>query len=267
MLFSLLTERTVVRVTGEDRFKFLQGLITNDVNKIKASKAIYACFLTPQGKYFADLFLVEDGESILMDIPSSRSAEIISKLNMYKLRSKVNFDNSSELEVVSMLGAEVFSGINFVDPRSKNLGLRGYIYKRNINIQDYPTAYDLARIKNFIPEGEKDLKYEQSFILEYGFDDLNAIDYKKGCYVGQELTARTHYRGEVRKKIAQVEGEGQLPPYGAIIFAEGKKLGTMCSSLGNLGLALIRLEEVNNLDRSTKIIVDMQEIKLKFKEN
>ena len=129
------------------------------------------------------------------------------------------------------------------------------------------SEHELNRIEHFIAEGEKDLVAGPSFPLEYGLDNLNAIDYKKGCYVGQELVARTHYLGEIRKQIVQVTSNDKLPLLGTVIYAGEQKLGIICSSLKNKGLALIRTENVVNLDPTTKITADGQEIKLKFKEN
>ena len=268
MVIYTLLNRAVVRVTGEDRFKFLQGLVSNDVTKLTANEGLYTCMLTPQGKYFSDFFLCLDDESILLDMPTLRQEEIIKKLNMYKLRSDVSFTLCPEHKVVAFLSDVTISGIVFLDPRSSSLGMRGFIHETQLtNMQHDQNAYDLARIDNFIPEGEKDLIPEQSFLLEYGLDDLNAIDYKKGCYVGQELVARTHYRGTIRKQIAQVESNNNLPPLGTIVYSGEQKLGIVCSSVANRGLALIRLEELQNLDKAAKITANGQEIKLKFKEH
>ncbi len=267
MIYSSLTDRAVVRVSGEDRFKFLQGLITNDVNKLLPNEGLYACMLTPQGKYFADFFLTLDEDSILLDMPALRQEEILKKLNLYKLRSAVTITPCPEYKVVSFLSKMTAPRI-FVDPRSAALGMRGFILDSELSseMQHDPNAYDLARIANFIAEGEKDLVPEQSFLLEYGLDDLNAIDYKKGCYVGQELVARTHHRGTIRKEIAQIESVGKLPNLGTIIYAGEKKLGLVCSSVNNKGLALIRTEDIINLDPAVRITADGQEVRLKFKE-
>lgn len=271
MYYTLLTERSITRISGEDRFKFLQGLLSNDVNKLTPNEGIYACMLTPQGKYFADFFLYLDGESILLDIPAIRQEDILKKLNIYKLRSAVTIAPCSEYQVVSFL-SELKAPEVFIDPRSKNLGMRGFIHESNLaeltkDMQNDQDAYDLARINNFIAEGEKDLIFEKSFLLEYGLDQLNAIDYNKGCYVGQELVARTHHRGVIRKQIVQVESQNKLPESGTEIYADEKKLGVICSSVNNKGLALIRTEDTINLDPKVKITANNQEIKLQFKEH
>lgn len=270
-IYTLLKTRSIARISGEDRFKFLQGLLSNDVNKLIPNEGLYGCMLTPQGKYFADFFLYLDGNSILIDIPSSRKEEILKKLNMYKLRSAVTIDSCPEYQVVSFSSKISAPGV-FKDPRSPNLGIRGFIHESNLaeltkDMQNDQDAYDLARIDNFIAEGEKDLIFEKSFLLEYGLDQLNAIDYNKGCYVGQELVARTHYRGTIRKQIIQVESQNKLPEPNTEIYADEKKLGIICSSVNNKGLALIRTEDTINLDPKVKITTNNQEIKLQFKEH
>lgn len=273
-MYTLLNNRSIVKVEGEDRFKFLQGLISNDVNKLKSMDAIYACMLTAQGKYFADLFLTEKNESILIDVPASREEGIIKKLNMYKLRSAVSISKCIEYQAVAFIEKPNISNIYniiFMDPRSSKLGMRGFIAKAKLaedlkDLEESPDAYDLARIENFIAEGEKDLVSEQSFILEYGLDDLNAIDYNKGCYVGQELVARTHYRGIIRKQILQVSSDKKLPELGSLIYAGEQKLGLICSSIDNRGLAVIRVENLKNLDKDAVITANGQEVKLRFKE-
>lgn len=267
MIYSLLADRAVVRVSGEDRFKFLQGLLTNDVNKLKFDEGLYACMLTPQGKYYADFFLCLDESGILLDIPAIRQEEILKKLNIYKLRSAVTVTSCPEYRVVSFLSYIAAPRV-FADPRSSVLGMRGFILDDQFieGMEHDQNAYDLARITNYIAEGDKDLIPEQAFLLEYGFDSLNAIDYKKGCYIGQELIARTHYSGAIRKQIVRIESIDNLPALGTIIYALGKKIGMVCSSVGNIGLALIRTEDVLELSAEEKFITNGQEIRLIFKE-
>ena len=268
--YTILSGRSVVRVAGEDRFKFLQGLLTNDINKLESKKALYSCMLTPQGKYFADFFLYLDSDSILLDIPSLRQEEILKKLNIYKLRSAVTLIPCPEYKVIYFSSVQHVNDIIFTDPRSKELGIRGFIHEHNLkestkDIAYDENAYDSARINNFIAEGEQDLVLGKSFILEYGLDELNAVDYTKGCYVGQELVSRTHHLGTIRKEIVRLEGGRDLPKLGSIIYSGEKKIGIICSSVYNKALALIRSEDVRNLDPSAEIMVDEQKVKLIFK--
>ena len=271
-MYTLLNERKIIRISGEERFKFLQGLITNDVNKLNSDEAIYACMLTPQGKYFADLFLKNDDDRILMDVPSLRLEEVLKKLNMYKLRSLISFKECAEYKVVSFNNVKIDGKLVFIDPRSDKLGLRGFIHEDEFkqitqDLENDQNGYDLLRINNFIADGEKDLVSGQSFPLEYGLDQLNAIDYKKGCYVGQELVARTHYTGVIRKQIVQVTSADKLPNHGALIYAGEQKIGMICSSVGNKGLALVRIEDFLNLAQDIEIIAEGQKIRLEIKEN
>ena len=273
-MYILLETRAIAKITGKDNSKFLQGLLSNDITKLSPNNPLYACMLTPQGKYFADFFLVANQEEILLDMPALRQDEILKKLNIYKLRSSVTITKCPEYKVTSFIqenNINLNKSIIFTDPRSNNMCKRGFIHQDNLvdlqnNFIKSQDAYDNARIDNFIAEGEKDLIPEKSFLLEYGLDELNAIDYNKGCYVGQELIARTHYLGKIRKQIVQVKAKQTLPILGTEIYANKQKLGIICSSSQNRGLALVRVEDVNNLDQNQKITANNIEIELRFKE-
>ena len=274
-MYSILNERTVITVTGQDSLRFLQGLVTNDLNKLEDDNAIYACMLTPQGKYFADFFIKKEQDKILIDLPKLRKDEIKNKLNLYKLRSLVSIEDSLYKVVflpIENLKNFAHSNIIFQDPRSNKMGLRCFATDATLediskHLKYDQNAYDSLRIDNFIAEGEKDLVPGKSFLLEYGLDNLNAIDYKKGCYVGQELVARAHYQGIIRKKIAQIHSKTDLPELGTLIYIDQQKIGTICSSIKNKGLALIRTENLVNLSENSKIIIESQEVILKFREN
>ena len=274
-MYSILNERAVIAITGQDRFKFLQGLISNDLTKLQDNNAIYACMLTPQGKYFADFFIKKEQDKILIDLPKLRKDEIKQKLILYKLRSLVTIEETT-YQVISFLTESTekisHNNIIFPDPRSNKMGLRCFATNSNLEniFKDFKcnqNAYDLVRIDNFIAEGEKDLVPGKSFLLEYGLDNLNAIDYKKGCYVGQELVARMHYQGVIRKQIVQINSKTSLPELGTLIYVDQQKIGAICSSIGNKGLALIRTENLVNLPENSKITIKGQEVELKFQEN
>lgn len=273
-MYNFLNERAIFRIIGEDRVKFFQGLLSNDVTKLSPNNPLYACMLTPQGKYFADFFLVDNHQEILFDIPALRQDEILKKLNIYKLRSSISISKCQDYKVVSFIKEKEMclnKSFIFNDPRSVKLGKRGFIHEEAIAglitsfIED-KNAYDDIRIENFVADGDRDLIPEKSFLLEYGLDDLNAIDYNKGCYVGQELVARTHYIGEVRKQVVQVRARDDLPALGTEIYAGEQKIGIICSSIARKGLALIRTENVINLEGKAKFIAGNVEIELIFKE-
>lgn len=262
----ILNDRSIIEIKGQDRKKFLQGLITNDVEKANKNNLIYSAMLSPQGKFLYDFFIFEIGEIVFLDCFALRREEIIKKLNFYKLRLQVEIAKNDELKIAQILSQENSlpknEGYVLNDPRHINLGKR--IYSKiliNNSTQDR-TNYDLARITNKIAESELDLTYDKSFILEFGFDNLSAVDYKKGCYVGQELTARTHYRGEIRKKLCHITIENlQQVEKNQEISCEGKSAGIVLSSLfyqNKLNaLALIRSEflaESNKLELATNKI-------------
>lgn len=264
----VLADRLIVKLSGIDRFSFLQGLITNDIYKLETQPAIYACLLTPQGKFFADFFIYNQGDYFLLDMSSPRKDEILRKLSIYKLRSAVTFEIRTDLQV-GYFGEKpkTENGFFFADPRKDSFGWRGYVSQeelKNIPHQLDKNLYDLRRIYNFIPEGDSDLIPESSFILEFGLDKLNAIDFKKGCYVGQELVARTHYRGVIRKEIVQVTSAHDITA--DILYSGEKKLGIIGTRVYNKALALVRREDINSLDEDSKIYAGENEVNLIFQE-
>ncbi len=245
----LLPNRSILEISGEDRKKFLQGLITNDINKLENSKLLYSAMLNAQGRFLYDFFIFEIDNKIFLDCHNLRAAELLQKLNFYKLRSKVIIQKNDDLkphfslEKTKNLPENSFI---FKDPRSADLGYR--IYLNKIQHQSNQDLYTKIRIINKIAEGEEDLTYEKSFIQEFGFDQLNAIDYTKGCYVGQEPTARIHHLGEIRKKIFHIaiENLSQVEK-NSEISCEGKSVGVVLSSLFYQNqlhaLALIKISE------------------------
>ncbi|MBU6338943.1 MAG: hypothetical protein KGQ36_03115 [Rickettsiales bacterium] len=250
----LQKSRAIIEIKGEERKKFLQGLITNDVEKASSTNLIYAVMLSAQGRFLYDLFIFENDESLFLDCFAERRDEIIKKLNFYKLRSKVEIIKNDEVSVLQVLETENDELKKFPDPRSKNLGFRAYLplssgrTPGSMMLQDMDLQYHFLRISNKIVESELDLTYDKSFILEFGFDDLNAIDYKKGCYVGQELTARTHYRGEIRKKLFHVTIDNLTEiEKSCEVFCKKKSVGIVLSSVfyeNKLhALLLIRMED------------------------
>lgn len=216
-----LTDRAIIEISGSDRKKLLQGLITNNVEKA-SSNLIYSAMLNSQGRFLYDFFIFEIDEKLMIDCALDRRDEIIKKLNFYKLRSQVEIKKNDDLKIFYNQENK-----GFADPRNPKLGSR--FYQKDL-FAEKSTAYHFNRISLKIPESDHDLTYEKSFILEFGFDDLNAIDYNKGCYVGQELTARTHYRGEIRKKLFHVKLDTIIEK-NSEIYCEGKSVGIILSSV------------------------------------
>ena len=242
--FIILKNRAVISVSGEDRKIFLQGLITNDINKVSETQAIYTLMLSPVGRFLYDFFIIEKDDKFLLDCDKERVDEVVQKFSFYKLRSKVEIKKEN-LIVVS--GGK----IGFADPRNSQMGYRNFI--SNTELKDCNLEYNFQRI-NLKLSDDSDLTYDKSFPLEFGFDDLNAIDYKKGCYVGQETTARTHYKGTIRKKIFVVEVlDCNQISKGSEIEAEDKKIGEILSSVFYEN-KLFALALIKNLDNEGKEI-------------
>jgi folate-binding protein YgfZ len=258
-MFLLARDRALISVSGADRIAFLQGLVSNDVAKVSAGRALYAAFLTAQGKYLHDIFIAAIGERLLIECEAPRRPDLVRRLSLYKLRSQVALSEEHGLSVGLYFGEGALgalglpetsgqarveqSGVVFVDPRLAALGARAYLSGAGLPTETATTAdYDRLRISLGVPDGSRDLPVEKAILLENGFDELNAIDWDKGCYMGQELTARTRYRGLVRKRLMPVTIEGPAPAFGAPLLLGEKEAGEMRSANGELGLALIRLE-------------------------
>jgi len=266
--FALLDDRSLLAVSGPDRRMFLQGLVSNDVEKVSPARARYAALLTAQGKYLHDFMMIEHDRALWLEAEAGRLSELKRRLSIYRLRARATLDQRPELAVGVVFGAGATavmdlpeepgaarpfgSGIAFVDPRLAALGVRCILPRVDIRQAlesiglaktGYP-AYDRFRLELGIPEGGRDLVPEKSILLEAGFDELNGVDWQKGCYIGQELTARTKYRGLIKKRLMPVKVDGPAPAPGTIITAEGREVGEMRSSSDGVGLALLRIEPV-----------------------
>ena len=238
-----ILERSLIILEGNDRHVFLQGLITANIKNVTNNDAIYACMLTPQGKYLADFFIIDHDNRFYIDLPSAQKDNVITKFKLYKLRSKIEIiDVSNDYFIYSLHGDIKFDGIKLTDPRNRNLGYR--LYSKSENLEN-TYSYEKLRIESKVPEGEKDLISGKSFPLEFGLEKIGAIDFKKGCYVGQEPISRTYHRGVIRKNIYKVSSMDNLPESGTKIFAGNIEIGTLCSTYQNIGLSLLRNEEYN----------------------
>ena len=260
----ILEDRGIIAVGGPERRSFLQGLITNDIELVTSSNAIYAALLTPQGKYMFDFFIVEHGEQLLMDVQRTRLPDLLKRLMMYRLRADVTLEDDSEkwavaalLEPVDGLPAEAGAGMvwnegmAFMDPRSATLGTRAILpaehASRVLSNEGFEIAgqdvYETQRISLGIPD-HHDMVIDKTLALEANLDVLNGVSFKKGCYVGQELTARTKYRGNVRRKLYPVQIDGKLPAPDTEVFLGGKVAGEIRSAMAGRGIALLRIEDV-----------------------
>ncbi|MGE5441797.1 MAG: YgfZ/GcvT domain-containing protein [Bacteroidota bacterium] len=272
-----LAARRLLRVTGEDARIFLQGVVSNDVRRVAHDRAIWAAFLTPQGRYLHDFFLCELDGALILDAEAARLSDLKRRLSIYKLRSRVAIEEVGQATSVWALigeGAAAAVGVRrtepgaatsfgggtvFVDPRSAAAGLRAVLPTargpaalaasgfEGGDIQDY----ERLRIGLGLPDGSRDMLVEKSLLLECGFDELNGIDWQKGCYLGQELTARTRYRGLVKRRLLPVSVEGPLPPPGTPILLDGKDVGEVRSGIDGMALALLRLEALRAIAAGT----------------
>ncbi|MBI2241018.1 MAG: folate-binding protein YgfZ [Magnetospirillum gryphiswaldense] len=237
--------RSVLIVAGDDRKIFLQGLVSNDVNKVSADKALYAAFLTAQGKFLWDLFLVEQGDTILIDVDQASAETFKKKLSLYKLRAKVSIE-MSDLTVFAIWGGDGTLPAGAVaDGRLAEMGGRIYAAQAPAGLAEAPlAAWDALRFALGVPDGARDLIADKSLLLENGFDELGGVDFDKGCYMGQELTARTKYRGLIRKRLLPVRFDGDAPQAGTPVLAGEAEAGEMRSGGVGAGLAMVRLEHL-----------------------
>lgn len=259
--FVVLEDRGVLAIGGPDRASFLQGLISNDTARISRQRAIYAALLTAQGKYLHDFMLGEHEETIWLDGEAARLADLKRRLGMYRLRAKVTIDERPDLAVAAILDGPpgepgstqgLGDGVVFTDPRLAALGARAILPRDRVRavlrdiggVETDFAEYDRLRLALGVPDGSRDLVLDKSILLESGFDELNGVDWDKGCYIGQELTARTKYRGLIKKRLFPVRINGPAPEPGAIVTRDGHEAGEMRSSSAGTGLALLRLEAV-----------------------
>jgi len=227
-----MSHRTILAVTGPDREGFLQGLVTKDVKKARGG-IIYAAMLTPQGKYLADFFVVGEDDRILIDVATPLSAPLAQRLSMYRLRAKVEI---ATVDVTVSRGLGPAPAGALPDPRDAALGWRLY----GATDVSEPVDWDALRIAHLVPESGVELTPE-TYILELGFERLHGVDFRKGCYVGQEVTARMKHKTELKKGLSKVRLSGPAAT-GATIMAGEKEAGVLHTVAGDMGLAYLRFD-------------------------
>ncbi len=262
-----LPQRGVLRLSGEDREAFLQGLVSNDVRRVAEDQAVFGALLTPQGKYLHDFFIVQVGDDWLLDCEGPRADDLFRRLRIYKLRSRVDLAVASQdWAVVTVFGPgaaaalslpdhagaarPMAGGTAFVDPRLGALGGRLILpaAEADAALADIaadpadPDDYDGHRLRLGVPDGSRDLQVEKSTLLEANFDALEAISWDKGCYMGQELTARTRYRGLLKRRLVPVAIDGPLPEPGTPLRQGDREVGEIRSARGDRAIALLRLD-------------------------
>lgn len=267
--YILLESRGLVTVGGADRVAFLQGLISNDIRRVAPDRAIWAALLTPQGKYLHDFFVTEIGGTFFLDCERPRLMDLGQRLSRYKLRAKVDLGIADGYIVAVLPGkvaldraglpAEpgaaraVSAGVLYVDPRLAEAGARAVLPKEGGEaalkalgfVPGQLADYERLRLEYGLPDGSRDLVVEKAILLESNFDELHGVDWDKGCYMGQELTARTKYRGLVKKRLVPVDIAGAAPPPGTQVLMGDKDAGEMRTALDGKGIALLRLERLD----------------------
>ena len=248
---TLLPDRGVLEVAGDDRIAFLQGLISNDAAEAAPGRAVWAALLTPQGKWLADFFLFAAGERLLLDCERTQAPALAARLSRFRLRSRVSLrDASDAFQVHAGWGGAALPQSGDVaaaapDPRLPGAGWRALATAPLPGADATPEDWDRHRLALGLPDGSRDMAPEQSVLLEGGFDELRGISWTKGCYMGQELTARTRYRGLLKRRLVPVSVDGPVPPRGTPVLAGAAEVGEMRSGRDGLGLALLRLDALD----------------------
>lgn len=262
----------IIKVSGKNIANFFQNIITNDIYKLTAYNALYSSILTPQGKYLIDFFIIKDKDNYILECNNNQAENLIKEFKKYDIRNDITFSLLNELKSYLILRKDLNENLKkklindkqfifFEDPRSKDFLIRVWAKEKILLekkiISSTQSEIDLERIKRTIPNSEKDMEQNKSFILNYNFEKLNAISFKKGCFIGQENTARQKYRGTQKYSLKTIKSlNGSFPKINEDIFLENEKIGTMKSSFSNYGLCIIRNEKrILDLD---KIVSDKQ---------
>ncbi len=265
-----------IEISGEDRTNFLQGIITNDINKCTDKHScIYSCFLSPQGKFLADFFITNLDSHYLLEINEKFFESFFAKLKIFKLRSRVEFKENTNL-ISFIFFYQNYPPINkninlFNDPRKSTLGAKAYINKKSNDLKVITKlkehGFDLYKeklIKNLVPNSPTDLIENKSLLLENNFQNINAIDWNKGCYIGQEITARMKYRSLLKKKIYILELlSGSINP-GDDIIEKNINIGNVTSRINNYLLCMLKISLVENKSINKEIIDIASATQIKF---
>jgi len=265
MKAALLPDRGVVKVAGIDARSFLNGLFTADIGKMTPETPRFAALLTPQGKIIVDCIVAEavaaDGGGFLLDCPRALAQDLVAKLNFYKLRAKMIVEDLSVgLGVLAIWDGDGTTeyGLCYRDPRLPALGVRVMLppHLAKEAAADLgaelleASAYEAHRIALGVPRGGLDFIYGDAFPHETDMDQLNGVDFAKGCYVGQEVVSRVEHRGSARKRVVPITTDMFLPDAGVPVTAGAKQIGTMGSAAGPMGLAMLRLDYISDAQAS-----------------
>ncbi len=272
MKAALLPDRGVLKIVGDGARNFLHGLVTADVLELAPGTARFCALLTPQGKIIADFIVTEapaknDG-GFFLDVPRAVSGTLVSKLNLYKLRAKVLVEDLSEVLGVLAVwnGGGIFTqGLAYADPRLPTLGARAMLPPHLAKAAaaelgaEFVDAgrYEAHRIALGVPQGGVDFSYGDAFPHESDMDQLGGVDFRKGCYIGQEVVSRMEHRGTARTRAVPVRYDGAAPQAGASVMAGDRQIGTMGSAADGRAVALLRLDRVSDaMSRGEQLSAD-----------
>ncbi len=237
-MICLLKDRSLVRVSGVDAESFLQNLVTNDVVHLEKGQLVYACLLTPQGRFLHDLFISRTDGGFFLECETARREDLIRRLNIFKMRAKVLIEDcNAYFDIYATDGKD-----GMEDPRLPELGCRRYFPAgEKVETTVSPEAYKDRRISLGVPEGSAEIRPEVDTIFDANLDKLNAVSWDKGCYVGQEVTARMNNRNLIKKRMVVVEGA--LSKAGDSLMQDGHVMGEIrvLNSAGNQGLAVVKV--------------------------
>jgi folate-binding protein YgfZ len=240
---TVLHDRAILRISGPDAQSFLQGLITNDIRKLAPDAPLYAALLTPQGKILCDFLLYAHEEAVLLDCAQASAADLKTRLTRYRLRAKAEVVLREDLTIAAGTDSGKLGDVSWRDPRHPELGWRTLHDASARTETDAPTAYLDHRLSLGIPE-DADFGSDRMFALDADLDELHGVAFDKGCYVGQELTARMKHRGTARKRLLPVECDAQLPASDTPIMAAEREVGVITSTYDRRGFALVRLDRL-----------------------
>jgi len=244
-----LTDRAVVSITGADAATLLQGLVTCDMSQVETSGIAYGALLTPQGKLLFDFLLHRTDHGFAVDLPSAVVADFMKRMKLYKLRAKVDLEDSSDRLAVFQAFDE--PDIGRPDPRHPGMGNR--MISAPDDIETRPDIGDMASLEEYhrrrielgLPEGPHDFSYGDVFPHDMALDSLGGVSFSKGCYVGQEVVSRMEHRGTARRRVVRVAAEADLAGAGTDILAGERPAGTLGSHAGATGIAIVRLDRVH----------------------
>lgn len=257
-LFCKLTDRALLLISGDDAGKFLQGIVTCNVETLEVGQTSFGALLSPQGKILFDFFIIRSTNSLIIDVDASVAEGLVQRLTFYRLRAAVDIAPMDErTHVFAVFGGDgdptriVADGIVVTDPRLPAMGARAYIRRAPENAKLVSLdEWQQHRIRLGMPAGGIDYAFGDAFPHEAMMDQFEGVDFAKGCYVGQEVVSRMQHRGTARKRLIQVTCKGDLPIHGTDILADGKSCGNITGTAGTVGIANIRLDRAAKAIRS-----------------